>query len=277
MNNQPEPICYLCSGPIDNSEDISEDHVIPHQFIKRNQPKAKGFEYGGKLPTHKTCNHHFGSEVAKAEVICQKALAMLRVLHDPKCVSVTRHKSDPSIPILVIHPDCLNDFTQPEKAFFGLIETSDRAPEAWQSPSFFTDKQKVNVFARARSVVLTVLAKSAAAILIKRRHITLSSAWRILAVPYFVGDTDIDLNEIFGLTKPFEIGVQAWIDQHSNGDWMVVYKAQGLLVIFHFALTRDDTTFQISKLLFPKDKQYVFEADKLIDLIGYDWEKNPYS
>lgn len=276
MNSLNTPICYLCNQQIQDPADISWDHVVPHQFIKRDQPKAKGFSYAGKLPTHTKCNNDFGSEDAKAEVICQKALEMLRVLHDENCFSVHQYKDNPDIRILAINGDCLNNLTEQEKAFFGLIDVRNTPYQAWRSASFFADKKKVNVLDQARNVALSVLTKSAAAILIKRQHVLSSSIWRIVAVPHFIGDAHIELNEIFGETKPFEVGVQAWIDQHANGDWLVIYKVNGLLVELHFALTTNDNTFQTLRQLFPNTKQYVFESNELMDLVGYNWCANPY-
>lgn len=56
-----ENVCYLCGMPV--TEDVStDDHAVPKQLISRAQPKAKGFDYGGVLPTHAECNNHFGPE-----------------------------------------------------------------------------------------------------------------------------------------------------------------------------------------------------------------------
>jgi hypothetical protein len=51
--------CYLCGMPV-AEEASTDDHAVPKQLISRAQPKAKGFDYGGVLPTHAECNNRFG-------------------------------------------------------------------------------------------------------------------------------------------------------------------------------------------------------------------------
>ena len=41
-------VCYLCGKGISVEDVVSDDHVVPKQFIKRSQPKTKGFDYAGK-------------------------------------------------------------------------------------------------------------------------------------------------------------------------------------------------------------------------------------
>ena len=57
-----QDICYLCGLSISCQK--SDDHVIPKQLITRKQPKVKGFEYAGKLPSHAECNNRFGPEIS---------------------------------------------------------------------------------------------------------------------------------------------------------------------------------------------------------------------
>ena len=48
-----DQVCYLCSELI--AENPSKDHVVPKQAIKRAQPRAKGYDYAGTIPTHDDC------------------------------------------------------------------------------------------------------------------------------------------------------------------------------------------------------------------------------
>ena len=62
-------LCYLCRKSIEEDNVESGDHIVPKQFIKRSQPKAKGFDYAGKLPSHKECNNRFGPKlIAKRQL-----------------------------------------------------------------------------------------------------------------------------------------------------------------------------------------------------------------
>ena len=54
-------ICYLCGQPIEDAV-TSGDHVIPRTLLGKRPPKAKGFDYGGRLRTHPECNNRFVDE-----------------------------------------------------------------------------------------------------------------------------------------------------------------------------------------------------------------------
>ena len=88
-------ICYLCSTPILNKP--SGDHAVPLSLIERSQPKMKGYDYAGLVPTHANCNNRFGPETYTA-----KALDLLVVWGDPEAFLVRQHVADPNIKILEI-------------------------------------------------------------------------------------------------------------------------------------------------------------------------------
>ena len=69
-------VCYPCGEPVDAS-DGSGDHVIPRTLLGDRPPKAKGFECGGKLRTHRMCNNRFGDETH-----VRMALQLPGALHD---------------------------------------------------------------------------------------------------------------------------------------------------------------------------------------------------
>lgn len=55
-------VCYLCGKRVD-AWDGSGDHVIPRTLLGDRPPKVKGFDYGGKVRTHRACNNRFGDEM----------------------------------------------------------------------------------------------------------------------------------------------------------------------------------------------------------------------
>lgn len=89
--------CYLCGKEIAENDVSSGDHVVPRQLISRTQPKVKGFDYGGVLPAHDRCNNEFGPET-----YCAKALQLIEILQDPKCVSRLQHSACGRVSILAI-------------------------------------------------------------------------------------------------------------------------------------------------------------------------------
>lgn len=274
MNHDPNTLCYLCGKPLGNQK-VNEDHVVQKLFMKRSQPKAKGFDYAGVLLTHEDCNNKFGGSGGRAETMCKKALQLLNALSSDKTLFCER-KDNPNIRIVAIPFDQLPLFADDDKKFFGLIDVRNEPYEKLTSAAFLTGKEKINPFKSPVNVALSVLAKSAAAVLVKRGKISPSSQWRILAMPFYSGNADFDLDHIFGHTKPFEIGVKLWAKPFENQDWFVAYKHEGLLLFFCLGFSQDESNFRKLANRFKDATKLVFESHRLIDLVGYDWSDNNF-
>lgn len=260
-------ICYLCGQPIPCQE-LSDDHVVPKQLIKRKQPKVKGFDYAGTLPSHVKCNNQFGPEI-----YCQKALSLIRVLHDDSCFVTRRHRDDPNIVIQAINSDYLRDFSQQDLRFFKFIDVRHEDISEWSKPSFFANKPKTNPLEQSLFVSLAVLTKSAAALLVSRQLKTLPTQWRIIAIPYYWKDNTMDFDELVGDTKPFDIGVKVWLHEVNNGNWWAIYKASDVVVFLFFWLS--GICSDLAEILpFRSDAQcFEFQSMRLIDLVGYQWKQ----
>ncbi len=258
------PICYLCGQEIVNK--TSGDHVVPKQFIKRNQPKVKGFDYGGKIPTHLNCNNQFGPEK-----MCSKALQLIGIDYQ-KYVN-----SKNPVGIQTFKKEELNSFSKEDFEFFGLIDTTKNFTfENWaHNPDFFKDKKPVNVLERASNIAFSVLTKSAAASLVKDYNISPKSDWNILCMPYKLQKATDDFDSIFGKTKPFDIGIKIWITKHKNlEDFSVWYKYEKILLIIVFAFSENETVLKDYVKTFREAEKFVFKSPKLMNLVDYDWAKN---
>lgn len=260
-------VCYLCGKGISVEDVVSDDHVVPKQFIKRSQPKTKGFDYAGKLPSHEKCNNRFGPEI-----YCQKAITIIQVLYNENCFVKRQHRDNPSITILALNSDCFPGFTDRDLKYFKLIDVRNLDISEISNPEFFNDKVKTNPKKGALFSALSVLTKSAAALLVSRNLSELPEHWKVLAIPY-VGAHKVDFDELFGCTKPFEIGVKCWIKQMESGDWFVAYKAEGVLVYFLFSVTGDKPTLDGISKIFSDADIYKFEGDRLMELVDFEWEK----
>lgn len=264
-------ICYLCGKEI-SDQDHSDDHIVPKQFIKRSQPKVKGYDYAGVLPTHAACNNRFG-----AEIMCQKSLQLLGVLYNPDCLISRQHKHHPDITIMAIKSECLKSFNNRDLRFFKIIDVRNKQYDEWSKPSFFEDKKRIDPFKRAWCIALSVLAKSAAAILVSRCGIPPDTSWEILCIPYFGADSATDFDKFFGSTKPFEIGVKLWVRQFENGDWFALYKYKELLVHRLFTFSKDSKNIDVVRNIFPEADQLIFKGKRLIELSEYDWSRHVIS
>lgn len=249
-------------------EASTDDHAVPKQLISRAQPKAKGFDYGGVLPTHVECNNRFGPEI-----YCSKALELISVLHDEKCVSKFQHKDDPSIQMMALNSECLKGFTKRDLRFFKFIDVRDKDVAEFSAPSFFTGKPKTNPIRDALFVALAVLTKSTAALLVARKLQALPSRWSVLAIPYSGATEAHDFDSLFGDTKPFDIGVKVWIRPFDSGDWFALYRARNVLVYFLFRLSKTDAIWDGMLARFPDAERLSFEGARLNELIDYKWQQ----
>lgn len=259
-------ICYLCSRPVD--QDSTRDHAVPKQLISRPQPKAKGFDYGGVLPTHAECNNRFGPET-----YCIKALKLIEVLHDPNCVSRFQHKSEPSIRMMAFNSECLKEFTERDLAFFKFIDVREKTPADFSKPSFFSDKPKTIPIRDALFVALAVLTKSTAALLVARQLHEPPASWNVLAIPYAGATEAHDFDLIFGATKPFDVGVKVWLRRFQSGDWFALYRAKNVLVFFLFHLSSVTENWNGMLERFRDAERLAFHGARLIDLIDYEWRR----
>ena len=128
--------CYLCGFEI-LTGNATEDHIVPKQFIKRLQPKVKGFDYAGVLPSHGSCNNQFGPEVYS-----QKALAVIKALHDENCFLKRQHQDNPALQIMALNSECFPGFTKRDLELLKIIDVRDKDYEDWSNQAFFRDKKK---------------------------------------------------------------------------------------------------------------------------------------
>lgn len=264
-------ICYLCGKKIAEEDVNSDDHVIPQQLITRKQPKAKGFDYGNRLPAHKKCNNEFGPEA-----YCIKALKLIKVLNDDNCVLRLQHTADQSVNVIAINEDCLKELNKRDLNFFKFIDVRNKPVGEFENPSFFTGQPKTNPVRDALFVALAVLTKSAAALLIKRYLHAVPSQWSVLAIPYSGASEATNFDDLFGDTKPFDVGVKVWLRPFDSDHWFALYRAQSVLVFFLFRFSKSETIWNGMIERFPNAEHLFFEGVRLNELISYQWQKSAH-
>ena len=259
-------ICYLCGLPIGSSP-TSGDHAIPVTLMTRKQPKVKGFDYAGKLPTHPECNNRFGPETYVA-----KALNLLELLESEDGTAAYQHRDHPEITIQALDASKLPDFTQKDLAFFKFIDVRDIDYPRWSKPDFFADKRKTNPKRDAIHVAMSVLAKSTAALLIKRKLQSVPTTWRIYAIPYSGATDQLDFDHIFGRTEPFDVGVKVWLVQLDDTDWLAIYRAKSIIIFFVFVFAPHNALEAI-RPHFPDADILEFTGSCLNELLSAGWHK----
>jgi hypothetical protein len=259
--------CYLCGKEIQPGEVASKDHVVPMQLLAGQQPKRKGFDYGGHIPTHERCNNEFGPEN-----YAQLALELIPVLHNPSAVLRVTHPHDPSAKFLALNSSLFSHFDQRALKHFKIF---DRRSESSPFPALdqVGDDMKTNPVRAATEVALSVLLKSSAALIISRKLKFIPTEWQVLATTY-VGDTkDISFNDIIGETKPFGDNIKVWFGRMETDDYFVAYIADQMLVFFLFRFSAGLTGWRHMKLQFRNAPRFTFYGNCINDVIANGWRR----
>jgi hypothetical protein len=265
MDNSANYICYLC-GELLTHKEVSEDHVFQKQFVKRPQPKTKGFDYAGTLLTHKECNSLFGGSVRSPEALCGKALKVIAIVHGDSAI---KERFDDWI---LLKETDFADFTEDDFEYFRILSSKNMLLQLCKYPELVLERNPLRI---PMNVALSTLAKSAAAVLVKRYPVSRNSHWRILAGTYYSKD-DFDLDIFFGRTKPFEVGVKLWIVASNKSSWVAYYKHAQLLTLFGFCFSEDTTLFRLLAEHLRGTELLLYESHTLLGLAGYDWYAHRY-
>jgi hypothetical protein len=279
--SESRTICYLCGAEIKSGEKQNNDHVFQKQFLKRSQPKTKGFKYADVLPTHWNCNGRFGEAGSNSEVLCKKALALIWILWNSHEFV---NKTDPNVRIIPIdsfqNQDYLKTLSVKDYEFFG-IENLTHFPESFKlDPNHLKQKPATDPYEKPIEVSLSVLAKSAAAYLVRWHDISPATFWNILAIPliYSSEEENAKWEPDYGIGDILEEGIKIWVKRWENDDLFVVYQMDLMSTIFQFRITPGSVAgdFYWNKVSkeFNFANRYVFKSSQLIDLIGYKWFKH---
>lgn len=259
-------LCYLCGKAI--AGQVSDDHVVPATFIDRDQPKARGYDYAGKLPTHPECNNRFGPET-----YVSKAIDFIIFLEGEDGQIKVRYRDRPDVEVQALDASKLPGFTQRDIEFFKLIDVREIDQADWSNPDFFQDKIRTNPKRDSLGVALSVLAKSAAALLVKRELKHVPKEWRIYAIPYIGASEGINFDELIGPTLPFATEFRAWMKLIGEGpDWMVIYRAKSVLIYFVFVFGKHNAVAHI-KEQFSDAQVFEFTGESLNAMLQRGWRE----
>lgn len=258
--------CYLCGEAL-GADIKSADHVVPKGLLTRSQPKVKGFDYAGTLPTHPRCNNEFGPEG-----YASKALDLLEALHNPECFFEYSHPKVPNARMMAINAGLLPSFSQRDLKFFRMIDGRPLSIQDMHDPALLTENAPINPRKQALFAALSVLTKSAAALIVSRKLRRVPSQWDVLALP-FVGVGGHDFDDLFGRTEPFDVGLKIWLGELETNDFLCIYRAKKVLVFFLFRFSASPAAWDRMLTRFPSATKLRFHGSRLLDVIGYEWER----
>lgn len=244
---------------------VTGDHVVPTVLLGRKQPKMPGYDYAGRIRTHQTCNNHFSDETFFRQALHLALLFQHGNTHDP--LQNVRH---PGITILPVTPDQVPAFVDRDFRRFKFIDTRYTDIAQLKDPEFYADKLKTNPLKEAIYAAMSVMAKSAAALLVTRELHRVPRNWRIFASPHEVIDL-VDTVPIFNGTRPFGQHTRASVHKFNPNEWGVAYQHKSLLMLFLFAF--HDAEVDIRKAFnIPDSEIHGFFGNSLNDLLTLQWQ-----
>jgi len=166
-----------------------------------------------------------------------KALELIRALNDPACTFV----GEAAKKVRVLNAACLPDFTQADLDFFGLNDARTATPADLYEPDFFKLMTPANPLDRATKVAISVLVKSAAALLVDQHLAGVPDTWRVLAAPHHSPDPEVCFRSVLGEQLPFDVGTDIHVKrlEERSEDFFVVYTTRHFVLFLYFAFSGD--------------------------------------
>ena len=258
-------VCYLCNQFVDGSTS-SGDHVIPRTLLGNQQPKKKGFDYAGVLPTHPKCNNQFGDET-----YVRKAMHLSEALNDSNTTLTLPSPGKLKGQIFWLKEEKFTEFTPRDLRFFGIHDAKNDPIASLDKPEYYADKPRANFWKTIICTTLSVLTKSAAAFLVKRCLSEMPKNWNVVCVPSVDDITKSELSSLFRETKPFTKKIQVAAERFEASSWVVLYATSTMSVLFFF-LMEDDSQFVTGiQDKFSIEKCFRFEGETLMELVGHNW------
>jgi hypothetical protein len=256
--------CYLCGQPILPHQLKTGDHVVPVVFLGKKQPKTPGFDYAGRIPTHQACNNHFSDET-----FFRQAMHLVELFQTSQVHGALQNSQHPDVKILPVTTDQVPLFTNRDFKRFNFIDTRDIEIETLSNPIFYADKTKTNLLKVAIQAAMTVKAKSASALLVKRQLKHVPAFWRIFATPFdAVGSPN--LSKFFNSGKPFGPHTRASMLQAGRDEWLIAYQHRRLLTFLFFVF--HEAEVDPRRVLDTADCEiHKYSANSLNDLAGHQW------
>ena len=257
--------CYLCGQLIDGATN-SRDHVIPRTLRGKEPPKVKGIDYGGVLPTHSECNNRFGDEKH-----VNKALQLLGALNDSNTTLVRPARGSRNGRVLVLNGKKLTGFGSRDLRFFGIHDARNDSVASFNDFEYYADKPRINFKKTVLCTIVSVLAKSAAALLVSRHLSEPPTKWHIVCVPYAGDMTRTELSPFFKENRHFAKEIRVWTNRLETSSWVSVYATSSATVLLFFLM--DDDCNLVTKIpeRFPLEECIEFRGKSLMDLVGHDW------
>lgn len=257
--------CYLCGKPIESTQAATSDHVVPTALLGKRQPKVQGCDYAGRIRTHQTCNNHFSDEN-----FFRQALHLAQLILNGRTHAALQHTTNRNITILPVTPNQISAFVERDYKHFNFIDVRSVSIEKLRTHDFYADKRKTNLLKEAMNTAMTVMAKSAAALLVKRKLQFVPRSWKIFASPFHALAFP-DFVKRYGAIKPFDQYTWAAIQDINEDEWLVAYQHKELLILFLFVF--HNSSVDLKKIFtVPGNEIHKYTGHSLNELLTNKWD-----
>ena len=201
----------------------------------------------------------------------RKALQLLGALHDSNTTLSRPAPGNLNGRVLALNEQNLTGFGPRDFRFFGIHDARKDSVASFDNPAYYADKPRSDIRKTVLCTVLSVLTKSAAALLVSRHLDDLPSKWNIICVPYAGDITKADFSSSFGETKPFAGDIRVSSKRFTAKSWRMIYATGTVMVWFFFLIDNDCNLVSDIKERFPLEECHQFEGESLMELVGHDW------
>lgn len=173
--------------------------------------------------------------------------------------------------MLALNEVKLPGFRPRDFRFSGIHDARNDSPEGFDDPAYYVGKPRTDFRRTVVCTSLTVLAKSAAALLVSRHLAELPDSWDIVCV-CGVGDAiGADLAPMFRETRTFAPDVRISAKRFERCSWVSVYVTGSATVCFFFLSDSDRKLVEGIRERFAGVPCLRFQASSLTSLVGNDW------
>lgn len=173
--------------------------------------------------------------------------------------------------MLALNGATLPGFGSRDFRFFGIHDARNDPVEGFDDPAYYVGKPRADLRRTVLCTSLSVLAKSAAALLVSRHLEEPPETWEIVCV-WRAGDAmAVDLSPVFGETRPFAPDVRVWTKKLGSCSWNLVYATGTAMACFFFLIDDERKLIEGIRERFPGEPCLRFQEASLMDLVGHDW------
>ena len=196
----------------------------------------------------------------------------MEMLLNPDVCHQFKMKEIPGKTLVTITVDDQLTFSRKELKYFHITDVRTLNYNEWTDSNFINKLQAGIVFEKPINTALSVLAKNAAAVLVKDFNISPATRnWRIFTM-LNTYNNEVDLSSFLGHPIMIDQEIHLYCKKFINTkDIFLVYAYHSIIIYFFFAFDRGYQNINLFKKSYNSQNQLLFEKSFLNELKDFDW------